>query len=138
MKLYANSKPFSQVINPFQFDQAFSIHGDNWNLYQGAFDCMRNPDLIECEMQNGFHPHPEKSFLKSWPYRFSLYRSSWRNCSREQCFFFLLVMRAHARQLFSQKQFKSFLVSPKYWLPKVKFHLYTNHIDQQHHTITGL
>ena len=32
MKLYANSKPFSQVINPFQFDQAFSIHGDNWNL----------------------------------------------------------------------------------------------------------
>ena len=137
MKLYANSKPFSQVINPFQFDQAFSIHGDNWNLYQGAFDCMRNPDLIEREMQNGFHPHPEKSFLKSWLYRFSLYRSSWRNCSREQCFFFLLVMRAHARQLFSQKQFKSFLVSPKYWLPKVKFHLYTNHIDQQHHTITG-
>ena len=26
---WVNSKPFSQVINPFQFDQAFSVHGDN-------------------------------------------------------------------------------------------------------------
>ena len=146
MKLYANSKPFSQVINPFQFDQAFSIHGDNWNLgcvwlhgKPGFKFKVRVLDLaIEREIQNGFHPQPENSFLKSWLYGFSLYRSSWKNCSREQCFFFLLVMRAHARQLFSQKQFKSFLVSPKYWLPKVKFHLYSNHIDQQHHTITGL
>ena len=96
MKLYANSKPFSQVINPFQFDQAFSIHGDNWNLgcvwlheKPGFKFKVRVLDLaIEREMQNGFHPHPKKSFLKSWLYRFSLYRSSWRNCSREQCFFF--------------------------------------------------
>ena len=34
---------------------------------------------VEREMQNGFHPHlPRKP----------LYRSSWKNCSREQCFFF--------------------------------------------------
>ena len=96
MKLYANSKPFSQVINPFQFDQAFSIHGDNWNL--GCVWLHGKPrfkfkvrvlDLaIEREIQNGFHPQPENSFLKSWLYGFSLYRSSWKNCSREQCFFF--------------------------------------------------
>ena len=95
MKLYANSKPFSQVINPFQFDQAFSIHGDNWNLgcvwlhgKPGFKFKVRVLDLaIEREIQNGFHPQPENSFLKSWLYGFSLYRSSWKNCSREQCFF---------------------------------------------------
>ena len=146
MKLYANSKPFSQVINPFQFDQAFSIHGDNWNLgcvwlheKPGFKFKVRVFDLaMEREMQNGFHPHPREILPQVMTLWFSLYRSSWKNCSREQCLFFLLVMGAHARQLFSQKQFKSFLVSPKYWLTKVKFHLYSNHIDQQHHTITGL
>ena len=64
MKLYANSKPFSQVINPFQFDQAFSVHGDNWNLGcvwlhgKSGFEFkVRVLDLaIEREMQNGFHP----------------------------------------------------------------------------------
>ena len=64
MKLYANSKPFSQVINPFQFDQAFSIHGDNWNLgcvwlhEKPGFEFkVRVLDLgIEREMQNAFHP----------------------------------------------------------------------------------
>ena len=147
MKLYANSKPFSQVINPFQFDQAFSIHGDNWNLgcvwlheKPGFKFKVRVLDLaIEREMQNGYFTlTPEKSFLKSWFYGFSLCRSSWKNCSREQRCFFLLVMRAHARQLFSQKQFNFFLIiSPKYWLPKVKSHLYSNHIDQQHHTISN-
>ena len=30
---------------------------------------------------------PEKAFPKSWLYGFPLYRSSWKNCSREQCFF---------------------------------------------------
>ena len=62
MKLYANSKPFSQVINPFQFDQAFSIHGDNWNLgcvwfheKPGFKFKVRVLDLaIEGEMQNGY------------------------------------------------------------------------------------
>ena len=90
MKLYANSKPFSQVINHFQFDQAFSVHGDNWNLgcvwlhEKPGFEFkVRVLDLaIESEMQNGFHPHlPRKP----------LYRSSWKNCSREQCFFFCLL-----------------------------------------------
>ena len=65
MKLYANSKPFSQVINPFQLDQTFSVHGDNWNLRcdwlheKSGFEFkVRILDLaIEREMQNGFHPH---------------------------------------------------------------------------------
>ena len=69
MKLYANSKPFSQVINPFQFDQAFSIHGDNWNLgcvwlhEKPGFEFkVRVLDLaIKREMQNGFHPHPPRN-----------------------------------------------------------------------------
>ena len=69
MKLYANSKPFSQVINPFQFDQTFSVHGDNWNLgyvsLQGKSEFefkVRVLDLaIEREMQNGFHPHPPRN-----------------------------------------------------------------------------
>ena len=100
MKLYANSKPFSQVINSFQFDQAFSIHGDNWNLgcvwlheKPGFKFKVRVLDLaIEREMQNGYFTlTPEKSFLKSWLYGFSLYRSSWKNCSREQRFFFCLL-----------------------------------------------
>ena len=99
MKLYANSKPFSQVINPFQFDQAFSIHGENWNVgcvwlhgKSGFKFKVRVLDLaVEREIQNGFYPQPENSFLKSWLYGFSLYRSSWKNCSREQCFFFCLL-----------------------------------------------
>ena len=65
MKLYANSKPFSQVINPFQLDQTFSVHGDNWNLRcdwlheKSGFEFkVRILYLaIEREMQNGFHPH---------------------------------------------------------------------------------
>ena len=69
LKLYANSKPFCQVINPFQFDQAFSINGDNWNLgcvwlhgksrfefKVGVLDLV-----IEREMQNGFHSHPPRN-----------------------------------------------------------------------------
>ena len=99
MKLYANSKPFSQVINPFQFDQAFSIHGENWNVgcvwlhgKSGFKFKVRVLDLVvEREIQNGFYPQPENSVLKSWLYGFSLYRSSWKNCSREQCFFFCLL-----------------------------------------------
>ena len=147
MKLYANSKPFSQVINPFQFDQAFSVHGDNWNLGcvwlhgKSGFEFkVRVLDLaIEREMQNGFHPHPPRNPSSNHDFMDFLYTVlTVKTVLVNSVFFFLLVMRAHAKQLFSQKQFKYFLVSPKYWLPKVKFHLYSNHIDQQHHTITGL
>ena len=62
---------------------------------QGAFDCMRNPDL---SLKSGFQiwqsnatrispSSPEKSFLKSLLYGFPLYRSSWKNCSLELRFF---------------------------------------------------
>ena len=42
-----NSKPFSQVINPFQFDQTFSkdIQFMVTIETEGAFDCIGNPDL---------------------------------------------------------------------------------------------
>ena len=144
---HANSKPFSQVINPFQFDQAFPIHGDNWNLgcvwlhEKPGFEFkVRVLDLaIEREMQNGFHPHPPRNPSSNHDFMDFLYTVLvGKTVLVNSVFFSLLVIRAHARQLFSQKQFKSFLVSPKYWLPKVKFHLYSNHTDQQHHTITGL
>ena len=66
---------------------------------QGAFDCMRNPDL---SLKSGFQiwqsnatrispSSPEKSFLKSLLYGFPLYRSSWKNCSLELRFFFYLL-----------------------------------------------
>ena len=66
---YANSKPFSQVNKPFQFDQTFSIHGDNWNLRcvwfhgkSGFESKVWVLDLaIKREIQNGFHPHPPRN-----------------------------------------------------------------------------
>ena len=99
MKLYANSKPFSQVINPFQFDQAFSVHGDNWNLGcvwlhgKSGFEFkVRVLDLaIERDMQNGLHPHPWEILPQIMTLWIPLYRSSWKNCSREQCFFLCLL-----------------------------------------------
>ena len=146
MKLYANSKLFSQVINPFQFDQTFSIHGANWNLRcvwlheKPGFEFkVRVLDLaIEREVQNGFHPHPPRKPSPNHDFMDFLYTVLVGKTVLVNSVFFSACCRAHGRQLFSQKQFKSFLVSPKYWLPKVKFHLYCNHIDQQHHTITGL
>ena len=81
---------------------------------------MGNPDL---SLKSGFRfgnqtrnakrispSPPEKSFTKSWLYGCPLYRCSWK--SVDNVFFFLLVMRARARHLFSQKQFISFLESP--------------------------
>ena len=81
MKLYANSKPFSQVINPFQFDQAFSVHGDNWNLGcvwlhgKSGFEFkVRVLDLaIEREMQNGFHLHPPRNPVSNYDFMDFLY-----------------------------------------------------------------
>ena len=142
MKLYTNSKPFSQVINPFQFDQAFSIHGDNWNLgcvwsheKPGFKFKVRVLDLaIEREMQNGYFTHtPEKSFL-DFLYTVLVGKTVLVN----SVFFFCLLCVRMRDNCSLKKQFKFFLViSPKYWLPKVKSHLYSNHIDQQHHTISN-
>ena len=115
---YANSKPFSQVNKPFQFDQTFSIHGDNWNLRcvwfhgkSGFESKVWVLDLaIKREIQNGFHPHPPRNLSPNHDFMGVLYTvvvgKAWT-----MFFFFLLVMRARARQLFSQKQFISFLES---------------------------
>ena len=62
-------------------------------------------------MQNGFHPHPPRNLSPNHDFMGVLYTvvvgKAWT-----MFFFFLLVMRARARQLFSQKQFISFLESP--------------------------
>ena len=65
---------------------------------------------IKREMQNGFHPHPPRNLSPNHDFMGVLYTvvvgKAWT------MFFFLLVMRARARHLFSQKQFISFLESP--------------------------
>ena len=65
---------------------------------------------IKREMQNGFHPHPPRNLSPNHDFMGVLYTvvvgKAWT-----MFFFFLLVMRARARQLFSQKQFISFLES---------------------------
>ena len=59
---------------------------------------------IKREMQNGLHPHPpEKSFLKSWLFGFLYTVLVEKTVLVIIVFFFLLVMRAHARQMLSQK-----------------------------------
>ena len=131
MKLYANSKPFSQVINPFQLDQTFSVHGDNWNLRcdwlheKSGFEFkVRILDLaIEREMQNGFHPHHLRNPSPNYDFMDFLCtflvgktkkaKKRKNTVHKNSVFFFLLVMCALARQLFSQKQFKFFSRIPE-------------------------
>ena len=136
MKLYANSKPFSQVINPFQFDQVFSIHADNWNLRcvwshgKSGFEFKvrdfrfgnrtRNAQLTSPSPPPPPPPprSPEKSFPKSWPYGFPLYRSS-RTSEKKTVklfswtvsFFCLLCMRVRDNCSVKNSS-KSSLVSP--------------------------
>ena len=136
MKLYANSKPFSQVINPFQFDQVFSIHADNWNFRcvwshgKSGFEFKvrdfrfgnrtRNAQLTSPSPPPPPPPprSPEKSFPKSWPYGFPLYRSS-RTSEKKTVklfswtvsFFCLLCMRVRDNCSVKNSS-KSSLVSP--------------------------
>ena len=78
---FANSKPFSQVNKPFQFDQTFSIHGNNWNLRcvwfhgkSGFESKVWILDLaIKREIQNGFHPHPPRNLSPNHDFMGVLY-----------------------------------------------------------------
>ena len=97
---------------------------------QGAFDCMGNPDVC---LKSGFQiwqsnakcktdvtpppplPFPPRNPFPNHDFMDFLYTVLVGKTVLVNSVFFLLVMCAHARQLFSQKQFKSFLViSPKY------------------------
>ena len=66
---------------------------------------------IKREIQNGFHPHPPRNLSPNHDFMGVLYTVVVGKAWTMFFFFFLLVMRARARQLFSQKQFISFLES---------------------------
>ena len=83
---------------------------------------MRNPDLSPgFRFGNGtrnakrISPSPPRNPSSSHDFMAFLYTVLvGKTVLVNSVLFFPLVMGAHARQLFSQKQFKSFLVSPKY------------------------
>ena len=79
---------------------------------------------VEREMQNGFHPHPSphpppRNPSPNHDFMGVLYtvlvgkaKETCKTVLVNSVFFFLFVIRARTVQLFCQKQFKPFLVSP--------------------------